>query len=118
MVQTEKELGEALKKEQDTIEIEGGLSKRVLRIKAPGTIAWAVAIGAIGIVVAFLITSGGIGIPLSGLVGLGAVPVLGKSATVSAVSIALAAGGVNALNSLRCYRVVERDGNYLVLRRK
>uniref|UniRef100_UPI003F583790 hypothetical protein n=1 Tax=Vibrio cholerae TaxID=666 RepID=UPI003F583790 len=57
-ISNEADLGEALKREQDTIEIEGDLKNKVLKIKATGKVAWAVAIGAIGIAVAVLIASG------------------------------------------------------------
>lgn len=117
-IYTEKELGRALKDEQDTIEIEGDLTKKVLRIKATGKVAWAIAIGAIGIAVTILISSGGTGAPVSGLVGIGAVSVLGGATSVSAISIAVAAGGVSALNSLRRYRVVKKSGEKVVLKRR
>lgn len=123
-IQTEKELGEALKKEQDTIEIEGDLSKKVLRIKATGTVAWAVAVGAIGVAVvglmypvpepttqaatkAFALTAAG-----------GSVAILGVGATVAAISIAVAAGGVGALNTLRTYKIADKSNGKLVLKRK
>ena len=116
-VRTEEELGEALKNDQDTIEIEGDLQNKVLRIKATGTVAWVVAIGAIGIAVALTLGTGGAGAPVSGAVGIGAVTVLGLPAALSSVSIAVAAGGVGALNSLRRYKVVSNAGGKLVLSR-
>lgn len=117
-ISNEDDLGEALKKEQDTIEIEGDLIKKVLKIKATGSVAWAIAIGAIGVAVAVVISTGGTGAPVSGFVGVGAVTVLGWSTAVSAVSIAVAAGGVSALNKLRRYKVVEESGNKLILKRR
>lgn len=42
-ISNEKDLGEAVNNEQDTIEIEGDLGKKVLRIKATGKVAWLVA---------------------------------------------------------------------------
>ncbi|WP_332405986.1 hypothetical protein, partial [Vibrio metschnikovii] len=41
-ISNEADLGEALKREQDTIEIEGDLKNKVLKIKATGKVAWAV----------------------------------------------------------------------------
>lgn len=118
-IRNEKELGEALKSNQDTIEIEGDLAKKVVRIKATGTVAWAVAIGAIGVAVAMTLGTGGAAAPVSaGVVGLGAMSVLGAGATASAVAIAIAAGGVAALSSLRSYRIVKHQGDKLVLSRK
>jgi hypothetical protein len=117
-IHTEKDLGEALKIEQDTIEIEGDLKKKVLRIKATGKVAWVVAIGAIGVAVVIAVGSGGAGTPASAVIGIGAVSVLGLSAATSAVAIALAAGGVGALNTLRKYKIVSDTGDRLVLSRK
>ena len=118
VITNEEELGETLKEEPDTIEIEGDLKNKVLRIKATGKVSWAIAIAAIGIAVTILISTGGTGAPVSGLVGAGAVSVLGLPAAVSAVSIAVAAGGVGALNTLRKYEIIENSGNKLILSRK
>lgn len=107
-----------LKGNQDTIEIEGDLRNKVLKIKATGTVAWTVAIGAIGIAVALLLTTGGTAAPVSGVVGIGAISVLGVSTATSAVAIAVAAGGIGALNSLRRYKVLSRSGDKLILSRR
>lgn len=115
---SESDLGEALKAGQDTIEIEGDLVKKVLRIKATGKAAWAVAIGAIAVAVAIAIGTGGTATPASFVVGGAAVAVLGGSAAMSAVAIAVAAGGVGVLRSLRAYKVVEQSDGKLILKRK
>lgn len=117
-IQTEKELGEALKNGKDTIEIEGDLKNKVLRIKATGKVAWAIALAAICIAVAVTLGTGGAGAPASGVIGAGAVSVLGFSAATSAVAIAVAAGGVGALNSLRRYKITSQSGSKLVLSRR
>jgi hypothetical protein len=122
-ISNEKDLGDAIKNEQDTIEIEGDLGKKVLKIKATGKVAWMVASGAIGVAVlaiiypvpepttqvaskAFAITAGG-----------SAVAILGAGTAATAISIAVAAGGVGALNKLRAYRVASTDNNRVVLKR-
>ena len=120
-ITSEKELGQALKSKRDTIEIEGDLSKKVIKIKATGAVAWVVAIGAIGIAVAATFaapaTAGTSGV-LS-VVGAGAaVSVLGLSTTTAAISIAVAAGGVGALNTLRSYKIEKKTPNKIILRRK
>lgn len=119
-VNDSKGLGEALKNDADEIVIEGDLKEKVVRIKAKGKVAWAVAIGAIGVAVASVImapTTGG----TSGVAGLvtapAAVSILGASTTTTAIGIAIAAGGVGALNSLRKYKIVKNEGNRLVLRK-
>ena len=129
-VKTPKELGKALKGKADEILIEGDLKKKVIRIRVTGKVAWLVAIGAIAAAVAAIIASGGLALVPGGALaapaiwGSGAalaapaVGILGFPTTVVAISIAIAAGGVGALNKLRKYKVVERGEDQLVLRRK
>lgn len=119
-VKSEKELGEALKDGADTIEIEGGLGAKVVRIKATGKVAWRVAIGAIGVAVAAILASlplGGTPVVVSAFAAPAAVAVLGIPVTISAILIAVAAGSVAALNSLRKYKIVENDGGKLVIKK-
>ncbi|RVU85996.1 hypothetical protein EOL70_00660 [Leucothrix sargassi] len=117
-ISNEADLGEALKSSQDIIEIEGDLKNKVLKIKATGKVAWTIVIAAIGVAVTILITTGGTGAPASGIVGGGAVAVLGMPTAISAVSIAVAAGGVGVLNSLRSYKIADQSNGKLVLKRK
>jgi len=117
-IRTEEELADAINNGEDTIEIEGDLKDKTLKIKATGKVAWVIAIGAIGIAVTILITTGGTGAPVSGIIGVGAVTVLGLPAAISAVAIAVAAGGVGVLNKLRSYKIIENDENKLVLKKQ
>ena len=130
-VDNPEKLGKALKdKAGEIVIIEIDLSKKVLRIKATGKVAWAVAIAAIAAAVAAIIASGGLAlVPGAVLVtpaiwapgavlAAPAVGILGFPTTLAAISIAIAAGGVGALNKLRKYKVVERGEDWLVLRRK
>lgn len=126
----EKELARAVKNKVDLIIVEFDLAKKVLRIKATGKVAWAIAIAAIAAVVAAIIASGGLALVPGAVVltpaiwapvavlAAPAVGILGFPTTLAAISIAIAAGGVGALNKLRKYKVVERGEDWLVLRRK
>ena len=116
-LRTEEELAEAIENGEDTIEIEGDLKEKILKIKATGKVAWILAIGVIGVAVVIAITTGGAGAPASGIIGVGAVSVLGLPAAISAVSIAVAAGGVGVLNKLRNYKVIENNEDILILRK-
>ncbi|QHP79363.1 hypothetical protein EO763_05080 [Pectobacterium odoriferum] len=123
-ITTEKELAKALKEEQDTITIEGDLAKKTIKIKATGKIAWAIAFAAIGIAVGAAIATmgtGGAAAPVTGTAALvgagGAVGILGVSTTTSAITIAIAAGGVRALTQLRKYTIVDKSNSRVVLRR-
>ncbi len=131
-VTTEEELGQAIKDDAISIEINNPkLSDHVLKIKATGKVSWVVALGALGIAVGLVIlkvkasnaevsTQTGSAISFTGAAAGTAVAagILGKAA-IAATSIAVAAGGVGALTSLRDkYKIVERTENKLVLKHK
>lgn len=125
VIKTPKELGQAIKNEQDTLIIEGNLAKSTFRIHATGKVAWAIAIGAITIAVASVmatIATGGTATPATGtaaaLTAGGAAAILGSSATSAAIYIAVAAGGVGALTKIRKYKIIEKNDSRLVLKRR
>ena len=117
IAETEEEVAEALKNNEPTIEIKGDLKLKILKIKATGTAAWIIAIGAIAVAVTIVLTTGGTGAPVSGIIGAGAVSILGLPAAISAVTIAVAAGGVGVLNELRDYEIVENNNDVLILKK-
>lgn len=124
-VKTEKEFADAIKRGEDTIEVEGDLAKKTIRIRATGKVAWAIAFGAIGIAVYAAITTGVTGgtsapvtFSVAGITGGAAIGILGGAATYSAITIAVAAGGVGVLTKLRDYEEISRTENKLVLKRK
>lgn len=119
-VRTEKELGEALKNNQDRIEIEGDLSKKVIKIKTTGKEAWAVACGAIAVAVIAVLASpatGGVSNVAHFAVAPVAAATLGVSVAGSAIVIAVAAGGIGALNKLRGYSLEENADGSITLKK-
>jgi hypothetical protein len=119
-ISTEEELARALRNEENTIEVTGDLKSKVVIIRATGDVAWAVAVGAIAVVVVAALTAlatGGTS-SVGFLVAPAAFGILGGATTLSAISIAIAAGGVAALNKLRDYREVERSDTSIKLVRK
>ncbi|CAN7451388.1 hypothetical protein LJR099_003027 [Variovorax paradoxus] len=124
-VDNEKDLGEALKSGEDFIEIEGDLARKTIRIRATGKVAWMLAVGSLGIaaVAAYAtVGTGGAAAPVATAAFAAAAPaaigVLGLSATVSALGIAIAAGGIGALTTLRSYKEVSRADGRLILQRR
>lgn len=124
MIKTAKDLGEAIKNGEDYIEIEGDLGKKVIKIKATGKVAWAVAFGALTVTIAALImkvSSAGTAAPITttamAFSAPAAVSVLGVKTTVAAVSIAVAGGSATILNKLRKYNVKTID-NRTILTKK
>lgn len=112
-VSNEEELGNALKDDQDTIEIEGDLKKKVIRIKATGKVAWVIALGVVAVGIYALKSKK----PAAPIVATGAVAILGYRATVAAISIAVAGGGVTVLTKLRNYNLTE-NGDVVILTKK
>ena len=132
-ITTAKELGQSIKEEKDTIEIEGDLVRRVIKIKATGKVAWGVCIGALGVAITLVLTQPATTaidistLGTSALVksfvatssGVVAVSTLGSVSAVStAIGIGVAGGGVAALNKLRDYRLEKKGNNKIILYRK
>lgn len=126
---TEKELSKAIKDKQDEIIIEGDLKNHVIRIKATGPVAWGVCAASLAIAITALMTAPAASVvatPVGGVVHfLGGVTMSAAaaaplgSALVPAVLIGIAGGGIGALNMLRDrYKIVEKNKNYLKLKRK
>ena len=126
MVTSAKELGEALKRGDDSIEIEGDLQKPVVRIKATGKGVWAVCVVGISVTiagVAVAVGSGGTGSAPAALISTpamaSAVAILGAPTAIVALSIALAGGGVGVLNHLmKDYDIKRISDEKIILRRK
>ena len=120
-IETAKELGKELKKDPDTVEVSIKMGKIIIKLKGVGKVAWAIAIGAIGVAVAAVIAApatGGTSSALAAVSAPAAASILGVSTTTAAISIAVAGGGVAVLNKLRKYEVVEKHNTYMVLKRK
>ena len=132
-VKTAKELGEAIKSNEEYIYVEGDLKNRVLKIKITGRIAWGIAGAAIAVAVGLYLAApvagaatapaGAIGgvVSFKGsvLAASTAMTILGVKATTVAISVAIVAGGVGAINALRDnYKIERNDGTGMLLKRK
>jgi hypothetical protein len=128
-ISTKDELKDAIKRGDSTIEIEGDLANRIVKIKATGGVAWAIAFGAIGIAVfvaisalpAALATGGTSTIPESALglmAGGAAAATLGFNTTAAAVALAVMSGGVGILTSIRSsYKIIESSDGHVLLQK-
>jgi len=124
-VSTAKELGTAISNNDNQIIIEGSLGDAVITINAIGPVAWAIAIGAIGVAVAgIVITAGtaGAGAPVGAASELVAAPALiatlgSTSTATTAIGIAAAGGGVGTLSSMRRHKA-KREGGKVVLTKR
>ena len=122
LVFTEKELGEAIKLEVKEIVVRGeDLVKKVLRLKNTGKVAWGLCLAGLGAAVGAVLAAPVV--PVTPVIwttfaGPVVVTALGLAATKAAVLIAVAGGGVAALNKLRKYQITEQTPERLVLKRK
>lgn len=125
LAKNEQELGTALKNNVDIIEVEYDLKRKVVKIIGIGNIAWMVCIAAMTVAVASIIataSTAGTTAPINAFIATpalaGTVSVLGVPTTISALSIAVAGGGVASLNKLRKYKVKNISDNKIQLIRK
>lgn len=124
-VTTEKELADAINRDENTIIIEGDLAKKTIRIKATGKVAWVVAIGSIGVVfygVIVTVGTGGTATPVAGFAAVAgsgaALSVLGTAATTAAISMAVSVRSLRVLKKLRNdYKITKTSDNTVILNR-
>lgn len=127
---TEKEFANALKNNEDTIIIEGDLSKKVFRIKATGKVAWGVCAASLATAIALYIATipttvaappaAPISFAVATTMAAPAAATLG-TAVVTALTIGISAGGIGVLTKLRDkYEIMDNDkaNKRLTLKRK
>jgi len=124
-VSTPEELGKAIKDNEDEIEILGDIKAEVRKIITLPKAHWVVAVGAISTTVFSVLTTGDIGISRSpvtirgtafSLAPMVGILLLGEGSFLSAVSMAIAGGGVDALSNLRNrYEFLERSGKAMLI---
>lgn len=124
-VDNEKDLGSAIERGEEEIIIEGDLSKRIIRIKATGKVAFVIAIGAVavGLVVALSAPATGPGAPAMGLIATtnasGAVGVWGIGATVTAINLCLGTRSTIVLKKLyNGYKISKKTSKSITLVKK
>ena len=125
IVSTPQELGKAIRNGESRIVVTGSLGPAVITIEAVGPVAWAVAIGAIGVAIAGVVTTAGTGgvaapagLVMEGIAAPALIATLGSVGTVStAIGIAIAGGGVGTLASLRKYRASHENGKVVLSKR-
>lgn len=113
-----RELGEAVKREEPCIEMEGELAAQVKKLVRLNAILWAFCLATLSVAVVAVmqmpVTAG-----LSGIVslaaGTSASAVIGVDAAVTAVTVAVAGGGIGTLSMLRGYRLEEKKDGKVIL---
>lgn len=124
---TPKDISEAVKNGADYICIEGDIKNGAFRIMAVGDVAWFVCEASLAIAIALIVTGAaattvappaGASCLTAGFAAPAAATSVLGSATITALSIGVCAGGIGALSTLKNkYRIVERGDDFLKLRR-
>lgn len=113
-----KDLGDAVRREEPYIELEGELAAQVKKLVRLNAALWAFCLTALSVaVVAAMqmpVTAGLSGIA-SLAAGTSASAVIGVDAAATAATIAIAGGGIGTLNRLRRYRLEERKNGKVIL---
>lgn len=119
-VRTKDELVKAINNNEFEITITNDeLGRSVIRIKAVGAVAWLAAVGAIGVAITSMVSTGGtIGsVVAAPSFAVAATSLGGISVATAAVGIGVAGGGIAVLNKLRDYKIVEKSDGKVILRR-
>lgn len=127
-VTTEEELAKAIADNKDTIEIEGDLAQKSIKIKATGKVAWAIAIGAVTVAITAILsaslTSSKSTKTLSSEPMVMSAPPTPETLTTStiiaiaAIIVAIIGIGVGAFNKMRKYHLEQVSENKVILKRK
>lgn len=127
-VDNAQDLGKAINEGEDEIIITGDLKEKVIKIKATGKVAWAIAFGAIVVAVTAIMAMPaaaptGVGFVFDGALVAStagaAVGVLGLSTTIAAVSICLGAKDKKVLTMLhKDYKIIEKNSHYIKISKK
>lgn len=124
-IRTAKELGTAISNDENQIIIESGLGDAVIAINAVGPVAWAVALGAIGVAIAGIVVTAGtagtgapVGLVSEGLAAPALIASLGSaSTTTTAIGIVAAGGGVGVLTYMCKYMAKRECGKVILTKR-
>lgn len=115
-VKDAKELAQAIKSNENYIEIEGDLKKGVVKVKGTGKIAWTLCIGGLTIAAAMVINKQADPktAALAAVSATAAAGILGPTTAAMCVMMAVYAGNVDVISKLREYRI-EEQGDRLFL---
>ena len=117
-VENEKELGKALKNDEEEIELEGILAKKIKKIYQLDQAAWGLCLICLAIAVTTLLAApapSGISVAFTLAAETPAVAVIGLPSAVTAILAAAAGGGVGVLVKLRKRKMQQLKNGHIVL---
>ena len=118
LAENEKALGEALKNDEETIELEGALAERIKRIYQLNHVLWCLCVVSLAVAAAALLAapaSAGTSSAVSLAAAAPAAAAMGAPAAVTAALTAAAGGGVHVLRKLRERTMKELKNGHIVL---
>lgn len=120
-VNDEKGLGEAIRKNERTIDIHGSIAPRIKRLHDLDRVLYCMCLMCLAIAVVALMqmpaTGGGM-LPLSFVTGTPAAAILGVPTAKTAALVAVSGGGISTLKRLRRYKLRHISREHVILYKK
>lgn len=119
LIENEKELGEALKNDEEEIELKGVLAKKIKKIYQLDQAMWGLCLLCLTIAVAAFLAApvtSGTSAALTLAAGTPAAAVIGLPSAVTAILAAAAGGGVGVLVKLRKRKMQQLKNGHIILR--
>ncbi|EEQ59217.1 hypothetical protein CBFG_02927 [Clostridiales bacterium 1_7_47FAA] len=122
IVENEQDLGEAIDRGEETIEVKGKLAPRIKKIWFMDRFLWCLCLACLAVAIAALVAvpaTGMMSAAVSLVSGTPAALLMGTPAAVTAVLTAAAGGGIATLKKLRnCYKLESAGAGCVVLHKK
>lgn len=120
-VDDEKGLGEAIRKNEKTIDIHGSIAPRIKRLHDLDRVLYCMCLMCLAVAVVALMqipATGGSMLPASFVAGTPAAAIVGVPTAKTAVLIAVSGGGIGTLRRLRRYKLRQLSREHVVLYKK
>lgn len=117
-VNDEKGLGEAIRKNEKTIDVHGSIAPRIKRLHDLDKVLYCMCLMCLAVAVVALMqvpTTGGGMLPLSFVAGTPAAAIVGVPTAKTAALVAASGGGIRALKHLRRYKLRQISREHIIL---
>lgn len=120
-VNDEKGLGEAIRKNEKTIDIHGSIAPRIKRLHDLDKVLYCMCLMCLAVAVVALMQIPALGggmLPLSFVSGSPAAAILGVPTAKTTVLVAVSGGGISTLKRLRKYKLRQISREHVILHKK
>lgn len=117
-VNDDKELGEAIRKNEKTINVHGSIAPRIKRLHDLDKVLYCMCLMCLAVAVVALMqipAAGGGMLPLGFVAGTPAAAIVGVPTAKTAVLIAVSGGGISTLKRLRSYKLMRVNREHVIL---